>query len=157
MKELKKSKLLIISIIAIVLIIITILVGIKINNSKSKITQEDNQEEEKVDYVKEVEDGIKLNRSSKLNEDKKIGNLKISNPQLTSKGGMTTLLANVINEGSSKTNIKVVGVNLLDESGETLISLTGVIEALEPGGETQLNISMTSDYIEAYDFSIFEK
>lgn len=92
-----------------------------------------------------------------MTEDKKIGNLTISNIQLTTKSGMTTLLADVVNEGTTKTELKMIGVNLLNEKGETLTSVTGVIDALEPGASSQLNIAMTSNYINAYDLEIFEK
>ena len=128
------------------------------NSAKNNATENgENYENNTSEYVKEIENGIMLNKSSKMGEDKKLGNLKISNTQLTTKNGMTTLLADVTNEGTSSTELKVITLKLLDESGNTLISLTGVIEALEPGKKTQLNISMTSDYIEAYDFAVFEK
>ena len=40
---------------------------------------------------------------------------------------------------------------------EELAKLTGVINSLEPGESTQLNIATTSNYITAYDFKIEEK
>ena len=67
---------------------------------------------------------------------------------------MTTLLADVINNTGSKTEVQTVDITLLDNDGQELTTVTGIISELEAGATTQLNIAMTSDYINAYDFKV---
>lgn len=62
-------------------------------------------------------------------------------------------LADIENISESKTTDKIVQIVLLEE-GNVLTTLTGVIDGLEVGATAQLNISDTSNYIEAYNFKI---
>ena len=105
-------------------------------------------------YVEEIEDGVKINKSTKLNEAKEIDGLTIANIQLTTESGMTTLLADVTNHSSAKTEVKSIEITLLNEDGAELTKVTGIINALDVGESTQLNIAMTSDYVNAYDFKV---
>lgn len=105
-------------------------------------------------YVEEIENGIKLNTSSKLNEAKEVGSYKISNIQLTTQNGITTLLADVTNMSTATTELNTVEITLLDEGGNALTSFKGVVDSLEPSATTKLNASTTSDYILAYDFEV---
>ena len=165
----KKTIVITISIIACITII-TIISIILINNkpsgnklmnkneNKGETETEAGEENSKYPtYVTEIEDGVKLNQSTKLTDERQFGNYTISNLQLTEKSGMTTLLANVKNNSSDKTELKIVEITLLDEKGESLITLTGIIEPLEPGGTSQLNTAVTSGYVQAYDYTIKEK
>ena len=70
---------------------------------------------------------------------------------------MTNLLADVTNKSNSKTGIKTLRITLLDIDGNELTTVTGIVNELEVNASTQLNISMTSDYINAYDFRVVEK
>lgn len=70
---------------------------------------------------------------------------------------MTNLLADVTNKSNSKTGIKTLKITLLDIDGNELTTVTGIVNELEVNASTQLNISMTSDYINAYDFRVVEK
>ena len=78
----------------------------------------------------------------------------ITNIQLTTKDGMTTLLADVTNNSGASTEVRPVQITLLKQDGSELVTVTGIIDKLEVGGTTQLNIAMTSNYIEAYDFQV---
>ena len=163
MKEKKKS-LNVLLIIAILVIVIAIIVFIisknKSNENENEITDTTNQtndNEVAKEYVVDVEDGIKLNRSSKLTETKKIGELTISNIQLTTQSGMSTIIADVTNNGTGRTELKNVQLTLLDEEGNILTTLSGVIEPLDGGKSSTLNVSTTSDFVGAYDLKITEK
>ena len=133
------------------IIIIAVLVNVK-NKTNERRAQE-NQEEN----VQLLEDGTKLNTSSKLNTDKELDGLKISDIQLTNQNGQTVLLANVTNQSQTATEVTLVDIIILDKNGEELTTLTGVISPLKPGGSTQLNTGVTSDYANAYDFQIIKK
>ena len=151
------------TILALGAIIILIIIGIiliitlsqKSKNTKEKLDQ--NQGSNQESYVEEIEEGIKINKSTKLNEVKEVEGLQISNIQLTTEGGMTTLLADVKNNSGAKTEVKQLEITLIREDGSEIAKITGIINELEVGATTQLNISTTSDYVEAYDFLVSVK
>ncbi len=146
--------------ILICLIIIVLIIAISTIIVKNKKKEQDKKTEENTvneSYVEEIEDGIKINKSTKLNETKEVGGLTISNIQLSKESGMTNLLADVTNKSNSKTGIKTLKITLLDIDGNELTTVTGIVNELEVNASTQLNISMTSDYINAYDFRVVEK
>ena len=150
--------------VTIVALVVTIIIGIILittlsqNSKKSKEEElNQNQSSSQESYVEEIEDGIKINKSTKLNEAKEIDGLQISNIQLTTEGGMTTLLADVTNNSGAKTPVKQIEITLVREDGSEIAKITGIINELEVGATTQLNISTTSDYVEAYDFLVSTK
>ena len=150
--------------VTIVALVVTIIIGIILITTlsqNSKKTKEEelnqNQSSSQESYVEEIEDGIKINKSTKLNEAKEIDGLQISNIQLTTEGGMTTLLADVTNNSGAKTPVKQIEITLVREDGSEIAKITGIINELEVGATTQLNISTTSDYVEAYDFLVSTK
>ena len=140
----------------IILLIILIIALISINkNNKNPEKNISNGEENNVEsYVEEIETGLKINKSTKLNEAKEVQGLKITNIQLSTKDGMTTLLADVINNSGTKTALKTVEITLIDKEGNELTKVTGIIDSLDVGESKQLNIGMTSDYVNAYDFKV---
>lgn len=150
------------SILAILLVIIVIIIAIvvfsnlfkKDNVSKNNENATNTTSES---YVEELGDGIVLNKSRALNETKEIGGFVVSNIQLTTKDGMTTLLADVKNNTGAKTTLKTAEITLLDNNNEELVTVKGIINEMEAGGTSKLNISMTSNYINAYDFKVVIK
>ncbi len=157
----KKKRKSILALGAIVILIIIGIILITTLSQNSKKTKEEelnqNQSSNQESYVEEIEDGIKINKSTKLNEAKEVDGLQISNIQLTTEGGMTTLLADVTNNSGAKTPVKQIEITLVREDGSEIAKITGIINELEVGATTQLNISTTSDYVEAYDFLVSTK
>ena len=147
-----KSKRILLFAVIIILIIICI-IFFKQKNNENDISGA-NQNETTQGFVEEIEPGVKINNSTKLNEAKEINGLLITNIQLTTESGMTTLLADVTNNTGAKTEVQTVDITLLDNNGQELTTVTGIISELEAGATTQLNIAMTSDYINAYDFKV---
>ena len=144
-------------ILIVIAVIIAIIVIININNNNNKtenITPQGQEEQNTESYVEEIETGLKINKSTKLNEAKEVQGLKITNIQLSTKDGMTTLLADVINNSGTKTSLKTVEITLIDKEGNELTKVTGIIDSLDVGDSKQLNIGMTSDYVNAYDFKV---
>ncbi len=147
------------SILAILLVIIVIIIAVVVfSNLLKKDTDSKNNENgtntESESYVEELGDGIVLNKSRALNETKEIGGFVVSNIQLTTKDGMTTLLADVKNNTGAKTTLKTAEITLLDNNNEEVVTVKGIINEMEAGGTSKLNISMTSNYVNAYDFKI---
>lgn len=133
----KKNEKRMILILLVVLVIAIIIFAVNKNSNKNKgenQTEENNTEK----YVQVLEDGTKLNTSE----------------QLTEQGSQTVLLADVTNTGSTETSIQLVDVTLLDENGNEIITVGGIISPLKPGAKTQFNAGMTLDYANTYDFKI---
>lgn len=154
-KQKKNSKMAkaIITLLIIILAIIGIVFLVK-NNNKENEQNQNNETTTRPSYVEEIDSGVKINKSTKLNEAKEVSGYQITNIQLTTESGMTTLLADVTNNTGNKTRVQMVDITLLDEEGKELTTVTGIIDELEAGEKTQLNIAMTSDYINAYDFRV---
>ena len=141
-------------IVAFIVVFIIVIIAIIINVNKKEKQQTLTEDES---YVQEMDDGISINKSIKLNEAKLVNGLLISNIQLTEKDGMTTLLADVTNKTEQKTELKKLKIVLLDESGNEIATMTAFINAINAGETTQLNASTTSNYIMAYDFKVAEE
>lgn len=147
----KKEKRMLLILIIVSALIISIIWLITRGGKDKEVVAENTVKEE---FVQVLDDGTKLNISSKLNETKKLGNFEIGNIQLTHKNGMSVVLADVVNKGSAVTNWTIIEVTLLDKNGNTINVLEGVIEDLQPGESTQLNMQTSSDYANAYDFTV---
>ena len=157
----KKTKNIIIALIIVVIIVIAIVAFVLVKN-KGKDNNENNtagtsENTANEQYVQMLDDGTKLNTSSKLGETKKVGDLTFENIQLTAEGGQTILLADVTNTGKKATDTVLVDIKLLDENGNEIVTVGGIVQPLEAGEKTQFNTSMTLDYANAYDFEVTEK
>lgn len=142
------------------LVIITIIVAIVFIASRSAKKKESNQPEENQvteEYVKVLEDGTKLNTSTKLNETKNVNGLQIGNIQLTNQNEQSVLLAEVTNNSGKDTDVMLIDIILLDKNGDEIVTVGGIIAPMKQGEKTQLNTSMTLDYANAYDFKVVVK
>ena len=163
----KKKRLRVIDLMIIVVIIVVGVIAVtkisgKIRNTKETgkenivtIQQQESQVEEK--YVKILEDGSKLNISEKLKTEKKLENIVIKDIQLMYKDGVTNILANVENTGSTKLEATKLEITLLDDKGETVYKMQGLIEETEAGATSKLNSSITADFANVYDFVVSKK
>lgn len=158
----KRNKKIITTLVIIVVVIVgVILVLEKLSNNQEdkgnqyKNEQEENKNDEK--YVEKLDDGTKLNISNKLNETKSLDGLEISNIQLTYKNGMSVILADVRNTTNQDIKLTPINLKLYDEQGNVLESLEGLISEVKAGEKTQLNIGVSNDFANAYDFSIEKK
>ena len=156
-------------ILATIILVIIIIIAYSITTKKQKKQQEQiNQLIEQsqeltitdsnlAEYVKETNDGTKINISPKINETKTIDGLEITNIQITSSNGVTTLIADVKNNTDTATALKNVLVKFLDQNGKELVSVNGIIMPLEIGQSTKLNVSLSSNYVTSYDINIVNK
>ena len=151
-------------IIAIIAVWIILLIGIalfknigknnKNENMQTEVTEENTTQEE---FVQKLEDGSKLNISEKLKEERKLGNLEIKNIQLREEGKITTLIADVENPTKVKTEKKKVKVEILDKQGNVITELKGIIDPIEANGKAQINMAVTADVANAYDFKVSKR
>ena len=147
----------------IIIIIVLFIVCLK-TILKKDIDNTENSENEFVlynssiaDYVKTIEDGTKINISPKINQDMKLNELDIKNIQLTCKNGITTLLADVLNNTNKDSEMKNINIKFLDENNKEIRTVNGYIPSLKIGETTKLNVSISSNLIIAYDIKISEK
>lgn len=161
----KKMEIRLINIIIVIGLIIIISFFVINNKNKEKqniitnqpeiVGKTEKQQEEK--YVKVLEDGTKLNISEKLNKDKKIDNLEIKDIQLKYKDGVTNLLATIENTNNAKLEMEKIEITLIDENGDVIYKIPGIIEETESGKTARLNCSVTADFVNAYDFEMTRK
>ena len=150
--------LVVIALIAIILIIIMVNTFRKkepenvgpVQGEEQGIEQEIEQEE----YVQILQDGSKLNKSEELLKEKKLDELEITNIQLKETGGITTLLADVKNNTNHEIQERDVTIEVLDKYGNVITRLNGTIDTVGAGEKVQLNMSVTGDVANAYDFRI---
>lgn len=147
-------------ILTILVVTIMIIVGILIlkNTKKGKekdISQREDVQTEK--YVDVLDDGTKLNKSNKLKETKKLDELEISRIQLTYSNGTAVILGNVKNTSNRDINLTPIVLTLYDEKGNILETLETVISPVKVGQTVQLNVGISADYANAYDFSVIKK
>mgnify|MGYP004500960195 FL=1 len=154
MSKEEKRGLLILIIVAIA-IIVTLVIILNVRGKKSNNDAEENEVVE--EFVQVLEDGTKLNISTKLSETKIVDGLKIGNIQLTMQNGQSVLLADAENDTGKDIDIMLLDIILLDKNGNELTTIAGIIGNLKAGEKQQLNSSVTSDYANAYDFRVVIK
>lgn len=154
MKPNEKKMILILLVILVIAIIIFAVTKNKKGDNNDNTVEENNVVEE---FVQVLEDGTKLNTSTKLNEAKEVNGLKFENIQFTEQNGQSVLLADVTNNSGKITELTLVDVVLLDKNGNEIVTIGGIISPLQPGAKTQFNTSMTLDYANAYDFKVVIK
>ena len=146
--------LVVITLIAIMLIIIMVNTLRKKEPENVGPVQGEEQGIEQEEYVQMLQDGSKLNKSEELLKEKKLDELEISNIQLKETGGITTLLADVKNNTNHEIQERDVTIEVLDKYGNVITRLNGVIDTVGAGEKVQLNMSVTGDVANAYDFRI---
>ena len=155
----KVRKIIIIGVIIIIACIVSANIFLKkgtnnINIDENKLEIYDSSI---ADYVKKIDDGTKINVSPKINQDMKLNELDIKNIQLTCKNGITTLLADVLNNTNKDLEMKNINIKFLGENNKEIRTVSGYIPALKIGETTKLNVSMSSNLITAYDIEFSEK
>lgn len=139
--------------VIVMLIIILAIVFSRRGESQNEVTQGEREENEEI-YVTELEDGTKLNTSEDFNNEKKYGNLVISNMQYTEQNGMTVMLADVTNEGSTVHEPEIVTITIYGENNEVITELHPAIGKIEPGETIKINATSTADVANARDYEI---
>ncbi len=156
----KKNEKIIISILLVVLVIAIIVFTVNKNKKEENNNENVNTETENnvtEEFVQVLEDGTKLNTSTKLNETKQVGIYKFENIRVTEKDGQSLILADVTNTSKNETDAKIVDIKLLDKDGKEIVTIGGIISPLKSGETKQFNSSMSLDYANIYDFEIILK
>ena len=150
----KRMIIILLGVLLIAIIIFATTRGNKKEDKNENTTVENKPVEE---FVQVLEDGTKLNTSTKFNQAREVQGFKFENIQFTEQNGQTVLLADVTNNTGKATDYTLVDVIILDKEGKEIVKLGGIISKLQPGEKTQFNMSSTLDYANAYDFKIVIK
>ena len=156
----KEKKMIFILLVILVIAIVIFAVTKNKSTEKNESTVVENtvaQNNIVEEFVQVLDDGTKLNTSTKLNQAKVVNGFKFENIQFTEKNGQSVLLADVTNNTEKATDMTLVDVILLDKNGKEIVTLGGVISSLQPGEKKQFNTNMTIDYANAYDLKIVIK
>ena len=149
--------------IIIVIIIGIIIVGgiVFIKNGRDETsqpyedqTETENQNQNQEKYVEVLEDGTKINTSNKLKETKMIEGLEVRNTQLINTEGVSRIRGTVVNTTGEDKELMSITLTLYDENGEELTSINGLISPVKSGESVQLNMGISADYSNAYDYTI---
>ena len=149
----KNEKRMIAILIAITIVAIIVLI---VTRSGKKEEKEENTAP-KEEFVEVLEDGTRLNTSTKLHQTKKFEGLEKSDFQLTENGNVTLLLGTITNTSTTKQGGFPVDVKVVDKQGNEITTISAFIGPLQPGQSTQLSTNASADFANAYDFSISRK
>ena len=150
----KKEKRGLLILIIGVAVIIAVMVMIFGNKKEPVEEQNGGNEAPKEEFVQTLEDGTRLNTSTKLQETKRIEGLEISDFQVTARNNATELLGTIRNVSSSTQGNFLANVKVVDKQGKELTTVQVLIPEIGPGESTPLISSANFDYANAYDFSI---
>ena len=151
----KKEIKMILTIIVIGVLIIAGLAMLK--NSKTNKGNEENENTVDEKYVNVLADGTKLNTSNKLNKTRKVDGIEISGIQLTHKNGISVLLATARNVSEVDKGMTVIEITLYDDKNNILEIVEGIVSPVKAGESTQINMGLSADYANAYDFTVKSK
>ena len=109
-------------------------------------------------YSQELEDGTKVNTSSKLSETKQIEEgLEITDISLTESNNLTSLLGKITNKTNEKKGDYLIIITFVNKNGEKLTENEVYVKSLDPGETTTLSSKTSFDYTDAYDIIIEKK
>ena len=104
-------------------------------------------------YYKE-ENGVKINISSKLKEEKIFDNIKVTKINYTNANGITQFTANVQNIGEEDFDGKDIIIVFLSDNSNEYAKVEAYIPSLKKGEMNMINCQVVEDKVNAYDFKI---
>lgn len=141
--------------VVIIAIVFFVVLGFRNKDGEDLADNSQNVPTNEEQYTVQLDDGTKLNTSEDFNSNKTYGDLEISNIQYTTRpDGMTVLLADVTNKGTTNHELEMVKITILDQNGEAITEIRPLIDAMAPGETVQINASISADVSNAKDFTI---
>ena len=154
MTKKEKKRILILVAIVIVIVVAMVISMSKKGKQKAENPTEQNQQVNKEEFVQTLDDGTRLNTSTKLQETKKIEGLELSNFQVTAVNNETQLLGTIKNTSNTTQGDFLANIKVVDKAGKELTTVQVYIKEMKPGETSKLMSSNVFDYANAYDFSI---
>ncbi len=161
----KEEKIMIAVLVVIMLIVIIFAVTRKNNNDTKNVNSvisaspniSEGVSESDEEYVDISKDGTKVNTSEALATNKTVRNVEFSSIQLAQKNGQTVLVADIQNTGTEASEMFAVNITLLNEQGQDVVTVGGIVTALGAGESSEFQANMTLDFANVYDFRVEEK
>lgn len=155
MNQNEKRWILLLVAVVIIAIVFFVVLGFRNKDGEDLADNSQNVPTNEEQYTVQLDDGTKLNTSEDFNSNKTYGDLEISNIQYTTRpDGMTVLLADVTNKGTTNHELEMVKITILDQNGEAITEIRPLIDAMAPGETVQINASISADVSNAKDFTI---
>ena len=154
----KNEAIVIFSLIAIMVIVLVVVIAVKNkktddqNQLANNPTNVQNQAVE--EFVEKMDDGTRVNTSSKLAETKRYDVYEVSNITLVEKGNLSSVRATVKNTSSSVRGDQDIYLEFVDKNGATITKIHGYLDTLQPGASATLSIDTSADFANAYDYKI---
>lgn len=127
----------------------------EVDNLQDDQHKQQEQQENKNEYIKTEEDGTRVNTSDKIKKAKfTVDGLEISNIQLSELVGKTSLTADVKNNTAEKKGDIELTITLYKKDGSVLVEMGGYIGTVEAGATSKIDAAATLDYANAYDIKI---
>lgn len=142
----KRGKIIFLSLIICILLGI---LGFVLLNNNNKSNNDLNEE-----YVKVDKNGIKVNTSNKIKDEKQVDGLIIKDIKIQTKNKETILVATVKNPTNEKKGDYSVTIKIKDEEGNIIKEIGGYINTTYAKEETTLRIKTSYDFANAYDLEI---
>lgn len=100
----------------------------------------------KVEEEKKKNEKPATEETTKVLEDTKVENLKISGFNITYKDGLSTVVATVTNESKETVNLTSLSLLLYDKDNKLIVETIGNVgESIQPGESKQFNTLITMD------------
>ncbi len=136
------SVLLILVAVVVIVIMAVYFLGNVVNKENEQVGSEDT-----VNFV-ETSEGSKLNTSSKVAEDKKVGNVLIEKSQIIFENGVSKLTSKVTNDAVAKENLRFK-VKFIANDGSTISESVGYIGPIKANETRYINSDITLDVTNA--------
>ena len=150
----KKGEKRLIAVLVLITIVVIIVLVMMNRNKKKENEGEANNIARVEEFTTTLDDGTRLNTSSKLQETKRIEGVEIGGFQLTEKDNESILLGTATNTSNTTQGGYSVNITLIDKEGREIITIVGYVQTLAPGQSGQFSASATFDFANAYDFRI---
>ena len=133
--------------------------GNSINNLNSLSTEYEQNEENIVNpYIEKQEEGQIVNNSPEIKEEKKFKQIGVTNIKFIYNSGnkMTTITAELKNEGTEEQVQEIVELKIIGQAGEEITTIEALIPNIKQGETKTLRCSATADLSNASNFEIVE-
>ena len=103
-----------------------------------------------------IENGLKINTSKKIKEEKEFNGIVFSNVELKSEKGESVFTALITNNTSKKYENLFLKANFVDKKGNKLNEIIICVPDFNPNDSKSVTSTLTDDIINAYNYTIEE-
>ena len=156
------KKIIFINIIILVVISLSILKTIKINEKENKIKNifqslinktTSTENNSNMNNVIITNEGIKVNVSPKIYEQKKIKNITVKDMNISSQNDNTTIIFTIVNNSNKELLNVDYTIKFITNTGKLIEKVTGTISKIDANSEQFIYLKRDTDLSNAYDYN----